>query len=188
METKILLDVKESLEKLNIYELRQVARAVGVHRPADGKKSRVVEAILEIAQGKATPEAPSLRGAPPKSQTYDEQIVSQVKTCREYYLALGGENHTQTHVNQMQVNDSSKALEEVYEGILDRSGKYAFLRVNGCVATPLKDVFVHDTFITRFNLKEGDYIVCKGKRKSLDEADVTLQDLNDRIRRYEVGI
>ena len=60
---RILGDIKLRLEKLNIYELRQVARAVGVHRPADGKKSRVINAILEIAQNNSVPEPPSLRGA-----------------------------------------------------------------------------------------------------------------------------
>ncbi len=59
-ENRILNDVKERIEKLNIFELRQVARAVGVHRPADGKKSRVTEAILDIARGVVAPEPPSI--------------------------------------------------------------------------------------------------------------------------------
>ena len=48
VESRILNDVKTRLDRLNIYELRQVARAVGVHRPADGKKSRVTEALSLI--------------------------------------------------------------------------------------------------------------------------------------------
>ena len=91
VESRILNDVKSRLDRLNIYELRQVARAVGVHRPADGKKSRVTEAILSIATGETAPEPPASRGAPPKSQQFDEQLVADIKTCREYYLALSAD-------------------------------------------------------------------------------------------------
>ena len=78
VESRILNDVKSRLDRLNIYELRQVARAVGVHRPADGKKSRVTEAILSIATGETAPEPPASRGAPPKSQQFDEQLVADI--------------------------------------------------------------------------------------------------------------
>lgn len=173
MESRILTDVKERLEKLNIYELRQVARAVGVHRPADGKKSRVLEAILSIAQAVSAPEPPSLRGAPPKSQTYDEQLVADIKTCREYYLALNGGTVLE-EPKVMRVNDSAseerESLELTLSGILDMGGKYAFLRVNGCAVTPDKDAFVHESFINRYSLKEGDFITGRCGRKSLDEA------------------
>ena len=73
---EMLKIIEERLEKLNIYELRQVARAVGVHRPADGKKSRITEEILGIASGAVVPVEQSRRGAPPKSQQYDEKLVA----------------------------------------------------------------------------------------------------------------
>lgn len=82
VESRILNDVKARLDRLNIYELRQVARAVGVHRPADGKKSRVTEAILSIATGETAPEPPASRGAPPKSQQFDEQLVADIKNVQ----------------------------------------------------------------------------------------------------------
>ncbi len=170
-ESRILNDVKSRLEKLNIFELRQVARAVGVHRPADGKKSRVIDAILGIATGEVSPEPPSLRGAPPKSQQFDEQLVADVKTCREYYLALNaGASAREPKV--LTVYDSeaerlAKSLKE-YCGILDTSGEYAFLRVdeNGYNGG---EVFVHETFITRFKLRYGDFIVCRGMRKTEEQ-------------------
>lgn len=170
-ESRILNDVKSRLDKLNIFELRQVARAVGVHRPADGKKSRVTEAILSIATGETAPEPPSLRGAPPKSQQFDEQLVADIKTCREYYLALNA-GASAREPNVLTVYDSAaerlqKSLKE-YCGILDTSGEYAFLRVdeNGYNGG---EVFVHETFITRFKLRYGDFIVCKGMRKTEDQ-------------------
>lgn len=167
--SRILEDVKTRLEKLNIYELRQVARAVGVHRPADGKKSRVEEAILSIAQGITAPEPPSLRGAPPKSQAFDEQLVADIKTCREYYLALNGGQTNVPEPQIMRVADSAveaaKLSDREYSGILDIRGDYGFLRVNGAV-TSVNDVFVHESFINRFGLREGDLITCIGRKKT----------------------
>lgn len=172
-ESKILTDITARVEKLNIFELRQVARAVGVHRPADGKKSRVIEAILQIAQGISAPEPQSLRGAPPKSQMYDEQLVADIKTCREYYLALiGGQQ-----VEEPRLSTVSDSVYEHIEGnthscsgILDASGKYAFLRVNGVAVTQDSDIFVHESFINRYSLRQGDLICGKCMRKSENEA------------------
>jgi len=172
-ESRILTDVKERLDKLNIFELRQVARAVGVHRPADGKKARVTEAILSIAQGLTAPEPPSLRGAPPKSQQYDEQLVADIKTCREYYLALAAGNAVREPQHVLSVSDSAderieKSL-KIYGGVLDLSGKYAFLRSGAVSSADDGDVFVHESFINRFSLRYGDYVECRAMRKSDDE-------------------
>ncbi len=171
VESRILNDVKTRLDRLNIYELRQVARAVGVHRPADGKKSRVTEAILSIATGETAPEPPASRGAPPKSQQFDEQLVADIKTCREYYLALSADAALR-EPRVLTVSDSvaerlAKSMKR-YCGILDVSGQYAFMRVdeNGYNGG---EVFVHESFISRFKLRYGDFIECNAMRKSEDE-------------------
>lgn len=169
-DSRILQDVTERLERLSIYDLRQVARAVGVKRPADGKKSRVTEAILSIAQGLTAPEPPTLRGAPPKSQAYDEQLVADIKACREYYLALKGGFEAEEPKSVLSVADSGAALEEKeVSGILDKSEKYCFLRVHGASVSD-DDVFVHDSFLQRFSLREGDFVSGVAKRRNKDEA------------------
>ena len=171
-ESKILTDITERIEKLNIFELRQVARAVGVHRPADGKKSRVIEAVLQIAQGICAPEPQSLRGAPPKSQQYDEQLVADIKTCREYYLALkGGEQVEEPLLSTVSdsVYEKVESSAKPCGGILDLSGKYAFLRVNGVTATQNSDIFVHESFINRYALRQGDKVCGTCMRKSENE-------------------
>lgn len=171
-ENRILNDVKERIEKLNIFELRQVARAVGVHRPADGKKSRVTEAILDIARGVVAPEPPSSRGAPPKSQQFDEKLVADILTCREYSIALRGESLPRHQRNVMTVGDSAAERMEnsvkTYKGVLDTSGEYAFLRSKQS-GYNAEAVFVHESFINRFSLKYGDEIECRGMSKSADE-------------------
>lgn len=163
-ENKIYEDIKLRLEKLNIYEVRQVARAVGVHRPADGKKSRVISAILDIASGKVMPAAQSLRGAPPKSSVCDEMLVADIKTCREYSLALFGESVQEKPVST--VHDSASSESSAFSGILYNDGKKYFIRENESG----KNIFVHESFINRFDLREGDLIAGERRRKSAEDS------------------
>lgn len=80
MEEKTIEGIKARLEQLNIFELRQTARAVGVERPAADKKSAVVEKIIAIAKGTATP-------VPYKNsvgkQFADEELVKDILAFRE---------------------------------------------------------------------------------------------------------
>ncbi len=48
-------DIVARLEQLTILETRHTARAVGVERPAEGKKAEVREKIIAIANGTAEP-------------------------------------------------------------------------------------------------------------------------------------
>ena len=83
MSGKLLNELKERLDAKTIHDLRQVARAVGVPRPADGKKERILNCIMDIAAGNFDPVVPSNRGAHPKSNEYDRQAVADVFRCRE---------------------------------------------------------------------------------------------------------
>lgn len=49
MQEITIEDIEARLERLNVFELRQTARAVGVKRAADGKKSEVRAKIIAIA-------------------------------------------------------------------------------------------------------------------------------------------
>ena len=55
MQEITIENIEARLEQLTILELRATARAVGVERPAAGRKSEVREKIIAIANGTATP-------------------------------------------------------------------------------------------------------------------------------------
>ncbi len=55
MQEITIENIEARLGELNIYELRQTARAVGVERAADGKKSEVLAKIIAIANGTTEP-------------------------------------------------------------------------------------------------------------------------------------
>ncbi len=163
----ILKDVEERLEKLNIYELRQVARAVGVHRPADGKKSRVIEEILGIASGNTAPIEQSHRGAPPKSQQYDGKLVADIITCRKNHLSQSFEIPQEEKQNVLSVNDSIGILNGEVCGILKfdgtRASLYSLSSADGNCVT------VHELFIKRHSLREGDLIEGKCASRNANE-------------------
>lgn len=55
MQEITIENIEARLKELNIFELRQTARAVGVERAAEGKKSDVRAKIIAIANGTVEP-------------------------------------------------------------------------------------------------------------------------------------
>ncbi|MDE6667324.1 MAG: hypothetical protein K2K38_03125 [Clostridia bacterium] len=153
---EMLDDVKKRLDSMTIYEVRQIAREVKAH-VTSGQKGAIIDAILLIAQGEVDFAPQSKRGAPPKSDKYDEQLVADIFACREYFLAVkqgGVQNSTMT------VNDSGYDFsEKEYSGYLNKEGQNYFLHAE-------EIVFVSDLFVTRYSLRIGDFIRCKGRRKN----------------------
>lgn len=164
MNSEIISDIKLRAQRKTIHELRQIARAVGVVRPADGKKERLIEDIVKIAMCEIPPAPRSSRGAPPKSTMYDEQLVADIEECINYYSAL--KNGANPAEDAVVVSDGTGQSPCV--GILQCEDKNFFLRVNGCFPSR-EDVLVHESFVARFGLKEGDLIEGIKTRKSAEE-------------------
>ena len=59
--------VKEQLEKISVYDLRNIARGIGVKAPTILRKYELIEEILQIESGKKRPSEKSKRGRPIKS-------------------------------------------------------------------------------------------------------------------------
>lgn len=149
-------DLTARLYAKNIQDLRQIAREVGVHRPADCKKDELISAIMAIANGKKAPVAHSVRGAPPKSREFDKQLVDEIKQCREYRISIGMGLEYPDEGESLSVSDNSD--DGNCSGILEQGDKRWYIRVNGCNITAGRDVAVQESFITRFGLREGDRI------------------------------
>lgn len=160
MSDKILVDIAARLNKLNIFEMRQIARYFGVSKPAESKKEQLISEVLDIAQAKASPKAPSKVGAPPKSQSYDQELVADIETCRRYYLQLNDSlSSVSPHGQILSVGDgdseeTDKHLKQV-TGILDKDDIFV-LRDNG-YSNPY-GVFVDESYVNRYGLRYGDMI------------------------------
>ena len=161
MSENLLEDIERRLNAKTIHELRQVARAVGVPRPADGKKDRILEYILQIAKGTASPVAPAVRGAHPKSDEYDRQLVADIIRCRELNLSNGGavqKAQKLSVASSSQFDDSDFSVDGILEFDKDRyfiCGKH--------------DVSVSRQFIDRYKLRAGDFISGKSSLENSEE-------------------
>ncbi len=194
--TDIISKLKDKLNALTIHELRQVGRAAGINSPSNKKKEVLIDEIISLADGSSSVKPRSTKGAHPKSDQYDREIVRDIEACRNYFTsisvhmneeqAVSGETGAMPCAQEqdgqyeqiMQGVQNGQNEEDVpqppviyqsdeaeYRGILEPSDKYWFIRTQNCQITSSEDVFVHTSFINRFRLKTGDYVVCRAKRR-----------------------
>jgi transcription termination factor Rho len=176
--------------------VRLIGRAVGVSSPTNKKKEELIEDILNIASNQAQPCSKTLRGAPPKTSEYDHSLVEEIENCREQYMAISSINKGDNYQpNMEQLIDIKRPVgikstearndnglppqddntaegqmpEEIYSGVLEYTDKFWFLRTSNLQVSSTNDVFIHLSFVNRFKLRVGDYIVCKAKRRKENE-------------------
>lgn len=159
---ELLVDITARLYAKTIQDLRVVARMVGIRKPTGSRKDDLVFAVISYADGSFTPPPRSARGAPPKNRPYDAQLVADIIQCREYYFALrrgdvGKGEHTLTVSDGLAADGSCS-------GILEHGERRWYLHVNGGKLSGGTGVFVQESFVNRFNLREGDLVVGVAER------------------------
>lgn len=165
-ENVIVEELVARLNSKNIFELRQIARAMGVFKPTDRKKQELISDIMSITTGVENPKPRSKRGAPVKWAEYDKKLVGDLKRCREFYL--GGETEGEGGAATISVEAIGGMDEEKVTGwIEDRDGKY-FLRGGGD-ASSMEEVFVSKTLVNRYALRNGDKVCGRAKRSGENE-------------------
>ena len=85
MEEK-LKSIYGKLDGMTIYEVRQIAREVRA-QVVSGKKGDIIDSIMNYARGEAEAKPLTSRGAPPKSDKYDEKLVEEIRACRRSVLS-----------------------------------------------------------------------------------------------------
>lgn len=141
-----LRELTAELEKLTIYEVRQIAREVRAFT-ASGKKNEIIDSILRFARAEIDAKPLTVRGAPPKSDKYDERLVAEIREIRREYVEKkeGGNN-------VMSVSDGKNSVGKPFIGYLERDGGDYSLYSNN------ETVRVSQSFITRYGLKTGDKV------------------------------
>lgn len=165
---EIFQSLKDKLTSQGIHSLRQIGRAVGVREPTQKKKDELIADILAIARAEASPCDRTTRGAPPKSADYDKDVVDEIERCRQYFSGVNREKSENVMTFNAQESESGDE-EKTCSGVLEFADKFCFLRTSNMQISSYGDVFVHNSFVKRYRLRTGDFIVCKAKRRKEGE-------------------
>ena len=166
----------ELLKKMGIYELRELARQVGVESPTTKKRAELCEQILKICSGEIQPSHAAVnKGRPPKSISRVLGLVEDI--FPKELLTLKADNKpkepmlsnflvlSQNHMPIRSFEDT-----KFVEGYIKTySGKFYLLNKETYPFNSSKVVYVPNKLVEELSLREGDKI--KGTFSSTAEDD-----------------
>ncbi|MDE7330257.1 MAG: hypothetical protein K2N30_04100 [Clostridia bacterium] len=162
-----LKSVYARLDNMTIYEVRQIAREVRA-QVVSGKKGDIIDAIMSYARGEAEAKPLTARGAPPKSDKYDEKLVEDIRALRRDALAdKDGER------NVIKVSDGLGGVHDrtVCGYVECADGDYRLVADGSSAILPL-------SYVTRFAVREGDKIEGTARRVKDEDAVVSIESIN----------
>ena len=159
---------REELHKLGIFQIREIAKEVGVSSPTKKNKAELVELIFKITSGEMAPPVAPRRGRPKKSDDAPETVSSAVapaapaaeekKSSSDGYVRHEGKGSGFRPVSRFgqggrpafAEDKRPDAPEQIREGFLEISGDgYGFLRVKNGECNEM-DAYVHASVIKQF--------------------------------------
>lgn len=154
----------EKLQELGIFEIRNIAREVGVYSPTLLRKEELIEKIIRIINGVDKPYVKKTKqGRPPKSINSINQIMDVIvptkifennKTTNNCYF---NDLNESINVNVMGTNETYfKSLIYVYN-----NGEYALAFIKNYIEEKESVVFINNTQVEFYKLKSGDEITGK---------------------------
>ncbi len=167
-KAKLMGAIERTLEEKNIFELRQIGRVVGLPRPSDMKKEVLIGHILNIASGVEDPAPRSAKGAPPKSVGYDKDVVNLIERCRKLHTEQDEEV-----IAELMAASETKSIN--FDGVLDVSDKMWFVRTQNFEVAQFRDVFIHASFVPRFDLRIGDRLT--GTARVMDDGSIQVEGI-----------
>jgi hypothetical protein len=158
----------EILKNLGIYELRELARNLGISSPTTKKRNELCELILKISKGEQKTETKTNKGRPPKSITKISSLLNEF--IPEDILKLQKVVETNNNdfefltlaQNPLSINKYNE--EKQIFGYINSINGHLYVK-NLKTYNEFKDlVFYIPTEITqKFSLREGDKILANGK-------------------------
>lgn len=147
---------KEYLENLGIYELRALARDVGVKSPTTKKQKELVESILKIQNGEVKAITTN-KGRPPKKISFSAINID--------YEQIDGKTPIFEHSNDREddyvlCNDGE--VESLSKNYIPCSGIFREIEGRKFIYNHMeavKYVNVSQSIVEKYNLKVNDYVV-----------------------------
>lgn len=165
-----LNDALSNLEDLGIFQLRELAREVGVHLPTTMRKAELIQKIREVASGEVEPFVPTTKkGRPPKQ--YQVASVENKTESREYDYRIWGKTlipYAEAPISLYRISDNSSFIfdERKYglkldiAGIvsIDEAGNARLHEGTLCDIGDKRIARIEYPVITKFGIKDGDFI------------------------------
>ncbi len=182
----------DELNSKSIFEIRAIAKEVGVSAPTKMNKAELIDLIFKISNGKMDPPTAPRRGRPKKDfpitetqdaqkRTKDREDRPQIKFrhagAQKIDVASG-----ETFARGQRAAEPQKADEEeqIREGYLEiNPDGYGFLRVKNGEFSDM-DAYVASVKIKQYDLRRGDYVkaTCKILQEGRPSAVVSVLSIN----------
>lgn len=168
----------DDIKDLNLQELRELAKKIGIKSISKFRKSELIEEILKNkeTQEEETPEKETPVNT--EENAKDKRVVPETnETNVTDVIDETGPKPGRRHIDLSDVNeDKREKLQEILqdsetaEGILEliENTGYGFLRLENYLPSQ-RDIYVSPSQIRRFNLKTGDKI--RGKVRTPKEGE-----------------
>lgn len=174
----------DELNSKSIFEIRAIAKEVGVSAPTKQNKAELVDLIFKISNGKMDPPTAPRRGRPKKEFAFDEgdsnvDKIPQVE-FRTVTNAKVDTSDKESFSHQKKVAEPQNVEEQIREGYLEiNPDGYGFLRVKNGEFSDM-DAYVASVKIKQFGLRRGDYVkaTCKILQEGRPPAVVNVLTIN----------
>ena len=160
---------KDFLNNLGIYELRELARKMGVSSPTTKIRSELCELILKIQKGEISPNSKNIkRGRPPKSISKLINIADPEQTFN-----FNNVSKKRDVFNQNNCNSNFFSNEILVKGFLICiNGELCFYNNQLCI-DKLTLIKISKEVVEQFELRKGDKIVAMCDNSNIDNYVLT---------------
>ncbi len=169
---------EDELNKMTVFQLREVAREIGVSSPTSKKKEEIIAQYRGIVEGEIQPTR-STRGRRPVNKPRDlEPAEKNEKTSDDAAKKQRPDRDLSQPAPQQEENPENE-LEEKH-GVLDiHPDGYGFLRAENCEYGN-KDTYVSAKLIKTVGLRAGDKVSGRARRNAENKppALVAVDEVN----------
>ena len=160
----------ELLNELGIYELRELARNIGVVSPTTKKRNQLCKEIIEISKGNLKANInQNKKGRPPKSITKISSIVNDYVLQEILNLQKPLEKNSYNNILQLAqtpivYSDLEKNSQNEIFGYLNSVNNKFYiinLKNNGIFKSMI--FFIPESIIKQYALRDGDKVFAKGR-------------------------
>lgn len=176
----------DELNSKSIFEIRAIAKEVGVSAPTKINKSELVDLIFKISNGKMDPPTAPRRGRPKKDSIDEGAANKNQKDLRPQIKYRPAQNVNVDTASKESfaikgfAEPAKEGAEQIREGYLEiNPDGYGFLRVKNGEFNEM-DAYVASVKIKQYDLRRGDFVkaACKIVQEGRPSAVVSVLTIN----------